>query len=191
MGDRMKSDKKWEIGVSKNNNDHFGVRTVPLSDDPLDFKWIITPTPLLDGEDVSRICSSHNARLEHGEGLEQLYVESLTNQDLLPIIRVTLGSETASLNYKQMRDHIVICHEVIEGAISDATMARFAKELLVSSDEAEKETSQLVAEMLDRFRRIRNEIGQIIHLEEEVTEARSKRQKIEQEINHLETNLNY
>ena len=157
----MKSKSKWAIGSDNAAHEKWGVRE--LEDDEITTRrWIIPPTAELDGEDASRIVSSHNAATERREGGDMVYVESITNQDMMPVIRMTLGNETGTFDYRQAMGHIVKLHEAVEAAISDATLARFVRENLISQTEKPDEAERLTSQMLREFRKHRVDIGQVL-----------------------------
>jgi len=135
---------------------------------------------------VSRIVSAHNAGLLAKTTNEQMYAESITNQDLLPVIRITVGNEVCTLNYLETRQHIIRLHETMEAAISDATIARFAKEMFIDKAEDEHIADQMVAGILTTFKTLRTEIAQLIKAEEKLLSKTVEHEGELQEVENLE-----
>jgi hypothetical protein len=90
-------------------------------------RWIIYPTPDLDEQDAALIMAAHNAAVENRPG-RSVYVNSITNTRLEPIIEIAIGPEVAHLQVREARQHISHLTEAVESSMSDALLCRFIRD---------------------------------------------------------------
>jgi hypothetical protein len=119
-------------------------------------KWIIKATTRLDASDCQLICATHNAALATG-GEKALWCESLVNRAGQPIVQISFGSELIQMQIREARHHVGILNECIEGAISDALITKFMREVILASDEP-AEANRRIGTLLQMFRDFREEL---------------------------------
>jgi hypothetical protein len=134
--------------------------------DPVE--WIIKPTTRLDGSDCQLICATHNAALLSGGDKEKvLWVESLVNRRGAPIVQVTIGNELVQMEIREARQHVSALNEAMEGAISDALIVKFVRQVIFSGEESGK-ANEAVGQLLEMFRDFREELTKPTAAESEI-----------------------
>lgn len=118
--------------------------------------WVIMPTKELDEQDTALIMAAHNAAIENRPE-RAVYVNSITNTRLEPIIEIAIGPEVAHLEVRQARQHAIHLMEAIEAAMSDALLCRFIRDHVYGGVDDDR-TKQGIGQLLVMFRTFRQTI---------------------------------
>jgi len=160
----MRSIERWQPGLEQHGpSEVWGVAV--QNSDPV--RWIIKPTTRLDASDCQLICATHNAALASGGDKEKmLWVESLVNQRGAPIVQITFGNELLQMEIREARHHVNALNETIEGAMSDAVLVRFVREVIFAGEH--EKADHAAGKLLQMFREFREELTKPTATETEI-----------------------
>jgi hypothetical protein len=147
----MRNIQNWQpVREMSGPSEQWGVET---TDKPP--VMIIKPTTKLDGQDVSLICSTHNAALIPGELLIKSIVSERTGG---PVVNVAFKSETLQLTLGEAKAFQAQIGEAIEAGVTDAFIAKWLR-TKISPHSEEGKLQHMISRMLSEFREYRDELN--------------------------------
>jgi hypothetical protein len=143
----MKNLERWAAREAREKPGVWGVIVAGTENKP---RWIIYPTETLTINDLAILVSSHNAHVD-GAGEKTVWCNSLVNSRLEPRIEIAIGNELVQMDVqhaRQIHRHLL---EAIEAAMSDATLAQFARDYICEG-KTDEDAQRVVAQLLSMFR---------------------------------------
>lgn len=120
--------------------------------------WVIMPSKELDDQDAALIMAAHNAAVENRPE-RSIYLNSIVNTRLEPIVEIAIGPEVAHLHVREARQHLIQLAEAIEASTSDSLLCRFVRDYIYHGKD-DDQCKQAVGHLLVMFRDFRKALNE-------------------------------